>query len=430
MSKLTFRSTLAALFVFTFAANLLLAGEWRLAGETDQDATSYKVGDKINFTLQALEDDQPVAGRKVSWTRKGDDGTVEEGSGTTDENGLTISTSASKPGFVLLIAKLLDDESQPVKNSKGREITFTGGAAAEVTGLQSGTEPEDFDEFWQKSKAALAAVPFKFTLEAVETDKEGVELFDVKVDCAGDKPVSGYLARPLNAAPKSLPAVVSFHGYGVRSAGKPVSHATQGRIALDINAHGIPNGQPPEFYSDLSANELRSYGFKNNNPPQDSYFLGMMWRVMRALEFIKAQPEWDGRNLIVSGGSQGGLQALAAAALDSDVSYCVASKPWMCDLAGIEQGRLRGWRPELVPGLLYFDGANFAKRIKCSVLLDAGMGDTTCPPSGVAVTFNNLAGPKEIVYAQGSDHMSYPPKSPSAWAGLWRYFNTLKPQDQ
>jgi len=430
MRKSVLRPALTTLLAFALIIPSLPAGEWRLAGETDQEPTTYKVGDKITFTLQALEDEQAVAGRKLSWTRKGDDGKVEEGSGVTDEKGLVITTATDQPGFVLLIAKLLDDEGQPVKNSRDREVIFTGGAAAEVAKLASGAEPADFDEFWQKSKARLAEVPLKFKLEAVESDKEGIELFDVEVDCAGDKPVRGYLARPLNAAPKSLPAVVSLHGYGIRSAGKPLDHATQGRIALDINAHGIANGQPAEFYSNLAADELRGYGFKNNEDPNDSYFLGMMWRLMRALEFIKAQPEWDGRNLIVSGGSQGGLQAIAAAALDSDVSFCAASKPWMCDLAGIEQGRLRGWRPDLVPGLLYFDCANFAKRIKCSVLFDAGMGDTTCPPSGVAVTFNNLDCPKEIIFVQGADHMSYPPKSSNVWGGLWRHFNSLKQQNQ
>ncbi len=35
--------------------------------------------------------------------------------------------------------------------------------------------------------------------------------------------------------------------------------------------------------------------------------------MIRAIDFLTAQPEWDGRTVIVYGSSQGGFQALAAA---------------------------------------------------------------------------------------------------------------------
>jgi cephalosporin-C deacetylase-like acetyl esterase len=137
----------------------------------------------------------------------------------------------------------------------------------------------------------------------------------------------------------------------------------------------------------------------------------MMLRVLRALEYIKSRPEWDGKVLIISGGSQGGLQAVTAAALDSDVTKCNAYKPWCSDLGGVKLGRLNGWRPEWQEALGYYDIANMAKRVKCETFLNTGLGDYVCPPSGVSVLYNHLQGPKTIEYIQGSTHGFDPPNA-------------------
>src|SRR5690606_31768012 len=110
------------------------------------------------------------------------------------------------------------------------------------------------------------------------------------------------------AAPKSLPAILTVHGAGVRSSslGGPAGLAkTYQAIAMDINAHGIPNGQTKEFYDALSAGELKGYPHFGREDRETSYFLGMFLRVQRALDFLTSQPEWDGQVLVVQGSSQG-----------------------------------------------------------------------------------------------------------------------------
>jgi cephalosporin-C deacetylase-like acetyl esterase len=69
-----------------------------------------------------------------------------------------------------------------------------------------------------------------------------IECFDLQADSIG-APVSGYLARPVGAQPKSLPIILSVHGAGVQSSSLAgaVSWAHEGMLALDINAHGLPN---------------------------------------------------------------------------------------------------------------------------------------------------------------------------------------------
>lgn len=393
-------------------ASTLLAGTVTLDWKTDKEPVSYLPGDTMTFTLQLLEDGKPLAGKKLQWKCSGDDKKVTNGEATSSATEpLVLTSSVDKPGFVHVEIDVLNADGTPLNDAAGKPLKFQGGAGASPEKLTSIPEPADYDAFWTAQKKRLAEVPLKFTLTEVPSQKPGFQVFDVKVDCAGGKPVSGYLVKPKDAAAKSLPAQVGFMGYGVTSA-KP--DYLEGKLYFTINAHGIENGKDEAYYKQLLEGELKGYAFNSeqNAKPETCYFNGMMLRVLRALEFVKAQPEWDGKTLISGGGSQGGLQALAAAALDPDVTRCNVYKPWCCDIGGASLDRLKGWRPDYTEAIGYYDSVNFAKRIKCpGVTIVSGLGDYVCPPSGIAVLYNNITVPKEIKYLQGSTHGYNPPKS-------------------
>ncbi|CAN5497594.1 acetylxylan esterase [soil metagenome] len=402
MKKLLFLP-LALLFLIS----LTRGGEISFAGTTDKEAALYHAGEKITFFIRLLEDSQPAPGKKLKWKRTGDDGKIEEGEAVNSASEpLVIVTAMDKPGFVRVQVWAVDEKGMQLRNAKDQPIEFNGGAGVDAETLRQGVpEPADFDDFWTKQKARLAEVPLKFAMTEVPSDDPGYVTYDVKVDCAGGMPVSGYLTKPKDAAAKSLKAYATFMGYGVASAKK---YYAPGMLTLNINAHGIENGREADFYKNLN---LHKYAFNNeeNAKPESSYFNGMILRVLRSLEFLKAQPEWNGRDLIVSGGSQGGFQALAAVALDVDVTKCRAEVPWCCDLGGVTIGRLKGWRPDWADGLGYYDAVNMAKRIHCETKIVAGLGDYTCPPSGVFVLYNNLKAPKQLSLVQGKTHAYTPP---------------------
>ena len=102
-------------------------------------------------------------------------------------------------------------------------------------------------------------------------------------------PVSGYLCMPKNAKKGSLPAVGSYHGAGVRSAHKQHGAGTR-YIHFDVNAHGIENGKPAQFYADLAKGELKDYRHRNKTDRNRFYFKEMYLRVMRALDYVKTLP--------------------------------------------------------------------------------------------------------------------------------------------
>ena len=68
--------------------------------------------------------------------------------------------------------------------------------------------------YFDLQKAQLAKVEMNMTIASVKQRDCSLEVFDVQVDCLGGAPVSGYLAKPKGAKPKSLPAILWVHGAG------------------------------------------------------------------------------------------------------------------------------------------------------------------------------------------------------------------------
>ena len=195
--------------------------------------------------------------------------------------------------------------------------------------------------------------------------------------------------------------------------------ARKGEIALEINAHGYDLDRDQAYYKEFMAGiHPPGWGYafspEENAKPETAYFRWMAMRVMRALEYVKSRPEWNGTELIVEGGSQGGLQSSWAAGLDHDVSLARPSIVWGCDFYMVSGPLKRlkgGWHIPYAAGLDYFDAINHIKRAKCPVeITRSGLGDYTCPPSGQAAYYNAIRSPKSILWVQGSQHGLVPPE--------------------
>jgi cephalosporin-C deacetylase-like acetyl esterase len=372
-----------------------------LKASTDHPDALYKVGETATFTIEALHDGKPLADGKVVCVLSKD--------GVQPQPPQTLNV---KDGKATLIGKLDEPGFLLMRATSDKASTMAAAGYDPLLLKPSMQVPEDFDAFWDAQKAALAQVSAKAVLTPVTAGvPKGVAAFDVQIDCLG-KPVSGYFGKPLQAKAKSLPAILHVHGAGVRSSSLgSVSWALNegGMLSMDINAHGLPNGKPKEFYDALTAGELKGYPNANPQDRETVYFKGMFLRLIRAIDFLTAQPEWDGKTLIVYGSSQGGFQAFAAAGLDQRVSFICAGVPAGCDHTGSQANRISGW-PKIVPNDVegkpnaaalqasrYFDNVNFAIRAKCQgAVVTVGFIDTTCPPTSVYATYNALTVPKQI----------------------------------
>ncbi len=386
------------------------AKDYTLNVTTDRPDALYQVDETVTFTVSLQHDKEPVTSGEVAYVLT-NDGENEIGKGTLplSADSARVTGTLDKPGFLRCKVQFI--------TPNGKKVSALAGAGIDPLQIAPSLPvPDDFDAFWDGKKAALAEVPMNARLTPVVSSTENIECFDLQLDCLGGSPVSGYFARPKGAAAKSLSALLTVHGAGVRSANKPERYATRGLLALDINAHGIPNGQSEAYYDELAAGRLKDYRYQGREDRETCYFLGMYLRLVRAMAFLTTQPEWNGTELIVCGSSQGGGQAIVAAGLDTRVTAFAANVPAMCD----HTGRVNGW-PRLVPRnaegvpdpqitetARYFDAMNFATRTKADAVVSVGFIDNTCRPTSVYAAYNNLQGKKRIINEPRMTHTTWP----------------------
>lgn len=400
---------LLALLSFAAWAQQPAAPTLTLKVVTDRADAIYHAGDSATFLIESSDTSLPSVTAAVS--EDGWNGQPAQTIALTQGKG-SLSVKVTKPGFTLVRV-----------TAPKTTASAMAAAACDPTEIKPSLPmPEDFDSFWAKQKAALAKVPVKFTLSPVPTAAKTVDAFDAQIDCLG-APVSGYYGRPKTAAPKSCPAILFVHGAGVGGSslgGTYWAEREGGMIAMDINAHGIPNGKPADFYKQLNEGALKDYRYVGRSDRETNYFKGMFLRLVRAIDFLTAQPEWDGKTVIVYGSSQGGFQAFAAGALDERVTFICAGVPAGCDHTGISVNRINGW-PKLVSitdgkpneaelqTARYFDNVNFAQRCHAKgAAVTVGFIDTTCPPTSVYAAFNALTIPKKIHIDTLAGHKNTP----------------------
>ena len=377
----------------------------------DRTSALYQAGETVTFKLELTLDRQPVAEAEVQWTLTKDGMPPSTNGKARLVNGAaTVTGKLDEPGFLSCRATFAGPEK--------KTYTALGGAGVDPLKIKpSQPVPADFDAFWAAQKKLLAAVPVNARLAPVKSPQPGIEAFDLQADSIG-APVSGYFARPEKPPPKRLPIILTVHGAGVRSSslGGAVGWAKQNFLALDINAHGLPNGREDEFYKAVSDGDLKDYRTRGRESRETVYFRGMFLRLVRALDFLTAQPEWDGKTLVVFGSSQGGYQAIVAAGLDARVTFFAAGVPAGCDHTGVLANRINGWPkflpspspaepdPKVVDAVRFYDAMNFATRTKAGAVFTVGFIDTTCPPTSVYAAYNNISGPKYIHNDPDSGH--------------------------
>jgi cephalosporin-C deacetylase len=297
-----------------------------------------------------------------------------------------------------------------VGGNAGRNTGFYAvGAAVAPTKLGLSTpRPSDFDAFWEGKLAAQTQVPINPVVTPVDTDVPGVTLSMFELDALGSK-AHGYIAKPLGDG--KLPAIIQLQYAGVYAlnAGAVARRAAEGWLVLNVDSHD-------KLPSDPSGNVPRTYQAIGNSDREASYFLKMYLRDSRVLDYLLTRSDWDGKTIVLIGGSMGGQQSLALAGLRPDkISAVLVCVPAGADSNGDLHGRKAGYpnwpsdNPEVMKTALYFDTVNFASRIKAPVLAGMGFIDTISPPAGVWTMLNQIPGPVEALPMVEAEHDNLTP---------------------
>lgn len=376
----------------------------------------YKTGEKANIEIQFYKYGIPRNG-EVTYT-VGNDllGTDTKGTVTLKNGRAKINIGTKKtPGFrdVVLTMKL-----------DGQSYTHHVKVGFSPEKIQPFTqEPKDFNTFWQGNLDELAKIPLSYTKEIAKeycTDK--VDCYLVKIPVSRRKQcVYGYLFYPKNAQPGKHPVVLCPPGAGIKTIKEPLRHkyyAENGFIRLEIEIHGLDPRLPKETFDDISRafNSDPTGYLENGIDNRDRYYMKHVYlALVRCIDLLTSLPEWDGRNVAVQGGSQGGALALVAAGLDKRVNLCVANHPALSDMAGYtEKGRTGGYphfnrmtglyTPSNISTMAYYDVVNFARKVKATTYMTWGYNDNTCPPTTSYAVWNTLNCEKESLITPINEH--------------------------
>jgi cephalosporin-C deacetylase-like acetyl esterase len=280
-------------------------------------------------------------------------------------------------------------------------------------------EPADFDKFWNDGKAALARVPMDAKMELLpslstsKVDVYHVSFQNIGVGISRVSRIYGILCVPKDTS-KKYPALLRVPGAGVRPYTGQVALAETGLITLEIGIHGIPVNLPLEVYDQLRAGALNRYMLYNLGDRDKYYYRRVFLGAVRANDFLTSLPQYDGKNLGVIGGSQGGILSIATAALDPRAKGLVASYPAMSDMAGYTANRAGGWphmfrdvknrSKENLETASYYDTVNFARRLKVPGIYSWGFNDETCPPTSLFAVYNTITSPKSLLLGLEMGH--------------------------
>ncbi len=394
------KSILLSLLLFLISGFVSFAQIQTLDLKQSNKTGIYKKGEKIR--VMAIVPNHTNDSLKIV-VRRNNDQIISKKSFLPEADSLLIyEGSSSKPCSFIVEVRLKDQ-----KNAIGMVV--------DPLKLKPGTKaPKDFKAYWEMEKKNLKALPLEVKFGKNESAEYEFVCFDTEINCTGPKSARGYFAKPTKAPAKSLPIVLLVHAAGVKGswcksdAKEALRYAKMGKGAMcfDLNAHGMLDGQPDEYYANLEAGELKDYYIQGLENRDDVYFRGMYLRLMRTLDFLTKLPDWDGKRILVIGESQGGGQALAAAGLDPRVSAVVATVPAMCDWGGTLVDRKGGWpqpfeRPankeKMKKALPYFDTAHLLKNSKATIVVEIGLIDNTCPSTSVYAAINQAKGEK-IIY--------------------------------
>ncbi|AFZ67620.1 acetylxylan esterase [Deinococcus peraridilitoris] len=276
-------------------------------------------------------------------------------------------------------------------------------------------EPTDFDAFWARTLAESRERAQDPQFVPVEALLATLEVFDVTFSGALGSPVRGWLVLPRQRT-GPLPCVVEFIGYG---GGRGLPHewllyASAGYAHFVMDTRGQGSGwRQGDTPDEGSGGEPHLGGFMTLglHDPHRYYYRRVYTDAARAVETARTHPAVDASRVAVTGGSQGGGLALAAAALMPDVQACLPDVPFLCHFEralritdSFPYGEIaqylrihRDATQAAMHTLSYFDGLHFAARARARALFSVGLMDDICPPSTVYAAFNHYGGEKRMV---------------------------------
>jgi cephalosporin-C deacetylase-like acetyl esterase len=393
--------------------------------DIDRPSGIYNCGEKATFTVELLSVGN-LATNVTACARLDNFGTsvVTNLPFCIDTTGVTFTVSATlkEPGFLRLTLP---------RTLNGRDDPFVFSVGFEPEKIVKGSpSPADFDAYWAAERARLAReVPLDPQVVRVpERCTAEFEYYRISFATFGRR-VYGYMSIPSDRSKAPFPV-----DFGVNAAGfgnwTNDMGGNKDSIRVQFSVYPFPhdwkwkeNGLEAK-YKAMDAQFKSKYGAGSYchagiTESREAYFFhSVILGIDRAIDWVATRPDVDRSRFRYEGTSQGGGFGFYLCGLNRTFTRAAFYVPAITDTMGYLKGRDSGW-PKIVESnsstpdrraaaekwAPYFDGANFASRIKCPVRVAVGFSDTTCPPCAVYAAYNEIkSADKGIVHGIGMTH--------------------------
>ena len=378
--------------------------------QPDHKDWNYKVGEKAHFTVNVLKSSTLVDNVEISYEAGPEMYPDVKKTVVLKDGTMKWTGTMKQPGFYRL---------KVVAKGGGKDYAGSCTAAFSPEKLQPTTvNPADFDSFWQKAIEEARWTSLEPTKQLLpERCTKDVNVYQVSFqNMRWGSRTYGILCVPTK--PGKYPALLRVPGAGVRPYQGDVYTASKGAITLEIGIHGIDVTMQQEVYDRLASGALNCYWNYGMDSRDDSYYKRVVLGCIRAIDYIEQFTDWNGRQLGVTGSSQGGFLSYATAGLDKRVTFVAAVHPALCDHTASLKGVACGWphyffwtkgkgMEKQIETSRYYDGVNFVRRITCPTWVSFGYNDDVVPPTTAYATYNTIKAPKTLSVYQQTAHFWY-----------------------
>ncbi|HET8729229.1 MAG TPA: acetylxylan esterase [Alphaproteobacteria bacterium] len=293
-------------------------------------------------------------------------------------------------------------------------------------------KPADFDTFWARGLAEMAAVQSDVELVPADFTCGFADCFDLYFTGVGGARIHAKYVRP-KAAAAPHPAIVQFHGYSGRigdwAEGPILAFAAQGMsyVGMDCRGQGgLSEDRGQVLGTTLRGHIVRGLADALDGRPEKLLFRNIFLDTAQLTRIVMAMDEVDAGRVGVWGGSQGGGLTVACASLVPEVKKLAPVFPFLSDYKRVwemDQARdayfeLGDWfrrfdplhrrEAEIFNALGYIDVQHLADRIRGEVLWRVGLADTICPPSSQFAAYNRITAPKRLAIYPDFGHENLP----------------------
>lgn len=379
----------------------------------DHQDWTYKVGETATFRISVTKSATPLAGAVIDYEAGPEMyQDVKKTAVVLKDGTLTVKGKMTKPGFYRVDVKT---------TIGGKEYKGACAAAFSPEQLKPTTvNPADFDQFWQNAISEARHTDLNPTKRLLpERCTKDVNVYEVSFqNVRWGSRTYGILCEPVK--PGKYPALLRVPGAGVRPYGGDIYTASKGAVTLEIGIHGIPVTMKQSVYDDLGQGALNGYWEFGMDNRDKSYYKHVVLGCIRALDYIEQYTPWNGKELGVTGSSQGGFLSLATAGLDRRITFYAPVHAALCDHTASLKGVACGWphyfywnkgkgMEKQIETSRYYDGVNFARRITNAQTgwFSFGYNDDVVPPTTAWATYNIVKGPKSITPYQQTAHFWY-----------------------